>query len=84
MVHSAAQSSSPDGILPALCKIMMIRFFSAVSAALFLCSIGAFFLFVPMLSIASVVAILGGLMLMFGLGVQTGNQQLVPAESAAK
>ena len=47
----------------------MIRFLLASSGALFLGSIGAFFLFVPMLSIATVVWILVGLVQMFGLGL---------------
>jgi hypothetical protein len=42
------------------------------SSGFFRCSVpwklGAFFLFVPVLSIATVVGILVGLMLMFGLG----------------
>jgi hypothetical protein len=63
---------------------MMIRVFSIFSGALFLGSLAAFFLFVPLLSITSVVAMLGGLMLMFGLGLQAGNRRLVPAESIAK
>ncbi len=50
----------------------MYRFMLAVSGALFLGSAGAFFLFVPLLSIATVVVLLVGLMLMFGLGFQAG------------
>jgi hypothetical protein len=51
----------------------MIRVLLATSGALFLGSIGAFFLFVPMLSIATVVWILVGFILMFALGVQVGS-----------
>jgi len=50
----------------------MQRCFLASSGALFLGSAGAFFLFVPLLSIATVVLMVVGLMLMFGLGFQAG------------
>ena len=63
---------------------MMTRFVLASSGVLFLGSIGAFFLFVPMVSIASVVWILTGLMLMFGLGFQAGIQQMLPSASIRK
>jgi hypothetical protein len=46
----------------------------AAAGALFLGSTGAFFLMVPMFSIATVVWILTGLMLMFGLGFQAGTR----------
>jgi hypothetical protein len=62
----------------------MIRFLLASSGALFLGSIGAFFLFVPILSIATVVWMLTGLMLMFGLGVQVGTRGMPPSESIGK
>ena len=62
----------------------MIRFLLASFGALFLGTIGAFFLFVPLLSIATVVWILGGLMLMFGLGFQAGTQKMLPSEIVAK
>lgn len=52
------------------------------SGALFLASTGAFFLYVPPLSIATVVLILVGLTLMFGLGFQAGGQGMVPPEAA--
>jgi hypothetical protein len=54
-------------------KVVMIRFLLASSGALFLGSIEAFFLFVPMLSIATVVWILVGLVQLFGLGLQVGT-----------
>jgi hypothetical protein len=51
------------------------------SGALFLVSTGAFFLYIPPLSIATVVLILVGLTLMFGLGFQAGGQGMVPCEA---
>jgi hypothetical protein len=51
------------------------------SGALFLVSTGAFFLYVPLLSIATAVLILVGLTLMFGLGFQAGSQGMVPCEA---
>lgn len=54
----------------------------ASSGALFLGSTTAFFLFVPLMSIATVVLVLGGLMLMFALGFQAGAQAILPAECA--
>lgn len=51
----------------------MLRLLLASIGLLLLGSMGAFFLFVPLLSIAAVVCILLGLMLMFGLGVQVGT-----------
>jgi hypothetical protein len=63
---------------------MTIRILLAASGTLFLCSVGAFFLFVPVLSIASVVLILTGLLLMFGLGVQVGTRTMLPSESMGK
>lgn len=62
----------------------MIRVLLASSGALFLGSIGAFFLMVPILSIATVVWMLTGLMLMFGLGVQVGTRGMPPSESISK
>jgi hypothetical protein len=79
----------PDpGPAPAYKNFMMMRVVLAASAALLLGSIGAFMLFVPVLSIATVICITAGLMLMFGLGFQTGPQgmlseQLVPIDPAA-
>lgn len=55
---------------------MMMRFLLIASGALFLGTIGAFFLYVPLLSLATVVCMLGGLILMFGLGVQFGAPTL--------
>lgn len=56
----------------------MIRVILATSGALLLGSIGAFFLFVPVLSIATVVCLVAGLMLMFGIGFQMGPPGMVP------
>jgi len=53
----------------------MIRFLLICSGALFLGSFAAFYLMVSMLSIATVVSILVGLMLMFGLGIQVGSRE---------
>ena len=58
----------------------MHRLILVSSSALFAGSAGAFFLFVPPLSIATVVLIVVGLMLMFGLGFQTGAQGMTPSE----
>lgn len=49
------------------------------SGLLLLGSAAAFFLFVPPISILSVAFLLIALMLMFGLGFQTGAQELVTA-----
>jgi hypothetical protein len=57
---------------------MLQRLFLVSSGALFLGSAGAFLLFVPLLTIGTVVLILGGLMLMFGLGFQVGMQRMAP------
>jgi hypothetical protein len=56
---------------------MMIRFLTIASAVLLLASIGAFFLLVPLLSLATVVCMLTGLVLMFGLGTQFGRPAAV-------
>lgn len=58
-----------------------MRFLLIASGALFLASTGAFFLYVPPLSIATVVLILVGLTVMFGLGFQAGGQGMVPCEA---
>jgi hypothetical protein len=58
----------------------MHRLILASSGALFLGSAGAFLLFVPVLSIATAVMMLMGLMLMFGLGFQTGARTTVKVE----
>lgn len=60
---------------------MKQRYLLASSGALFLGGSGAFFLFVPLMSIATIVLMLGGLMLMFGLGFQAGAQEMTPLES---
>lgn len=52
----------------------MIRLLLASSGLALLGSLGAFFLFVPLLSIVAVVLLLLALMLMFGLGVQVGTR----------
>ena len=61
----------------------MQRFLLASIGAMFLGSAAAFFLFVPPLSIATVVLILVGLMLMFGLGFQAGARRMAPSEGVA-
>jgi uncharacterized membrane protein YraQ (UPF0718 family) len=63
---------------------MMIRIFLAFSSVVLLGTLAAFLLFIPVLSIATVVCVLVGLTLMFALGVQVGTRQMVPAESAGK
>ena len=62
----------------------MIRLFLAFSGVLLLGTLAAFLLFIPVLSIATVVCVLVGLTLMFALGVQVGTRQMVPAENAGK
>jgi hypothetical protein len=59
----------------------MTRFLLAFSGALFVCSIGAFFLFVPPLVISTVALVLMGFALMFVLGVQVGTRSTLPVES---
>jgi len=78
---SAWSARQPVGITSALVKFMMRRFLLTSSGALFLGSTGAFFLFVPLMSIVTVALMLGGLMLMFGLGFQAGAHEVVPAEN---
>jgi hypothetical protein len=56
-------------------------FLFGASGALFLGAAGAFFLFVSLMSIATVVLLLGGFMLMYCLGFRAGTQELVPLES---
>jgi hypothetical protein len=55
----------------------MTRFLLIASGVVFLGSFGAFFLMVSVLSIATVAAMLMGLMLMFTLGVQLGARPQV-------
>jgi hypothetical protein len=59
-------------------EVMMQRVLLASSGVLFLGSTGAFFLYVPLLSIMTVAWMLVGLMLMFGLGVQVGTRVMLP------
>ena len=59
----------------------MTRFLLAFSGALLVGSLGAFFLFVSPLLIATVALLLMGFMLMFVLGVQVGTQSMRPAGS---
>jgi hypothetical protein len=61
------------GTAPALFHRMMIRFLAISSGVLLLASLAAFFLVVPLLSLATVVCMLTGLVLMFGLGMQFGT-----------
>lgn len=62
----------------------MIQHYLVVgSTALFLGSIGAFFLWVSPLTIATVAFMLVGLMLMFGLGFQAGVHELALKPVAA-
>ncbi len=74
--HPREAGAYATGAAPALRNNMMIRFLLIASGALFLGAAGAFFLFVPLLSLATVVCILGGLIVMFGLGVQFGTPAL--------
>jgi hypothetical protein len=62
----------------------MTRFLLALSAALFLGSIGAFFLLVPVLSIATVAWIFVGLLLMFSLGFQVGTREMLLCENVGQ
>jgi hypothetical protein len=52
---------------------MIVRLLLVSFGVLFLASMGAFFFYVPLFSIATVVSIEVGLMLMFGLGVHVGT-----------
>jgi hypothetical protein len=62
----------------------MIRLLLAFVGVLFLGSLGAFFLFVPVLSIMTVTSMLAGLLLMFWLGVQVGAQPTLPSDAGRK
>lgn len=53
---------------------MIQRIFLTCSAVLLLASVGAFFLYVPFLSILTVASMLAALMLMFGLGFHAGTR----------
>jgi len=59
----------------------MTRFLLAFSGVLLVASLGAFFLFVSPLLIATVALLLMGFLLMFVLGVQVGTQSMQPAGS---
>ena len=61
-----------------------MRLVLAFAGALFLASIGAFFLFVPVLSIGTMISILVGLTLMFWLGVQAGTYSVLTPEKVGK
>jgi hypothetical protein len=56
----------------------------AFAGVMFLASIGAFLLFVPVLSIATMVSILIALTLMFWLGVQLGAHGRLTPEKASE
>lgn len=62
----------------------MIRLLLTFVGALLIGALTAFFLFVPILTIATTTAILMGLVLMFCLGVQVGNRELVPVQREGK
>jgi hypothetical protein len=55
-------------------KLDFVVCLSILLAVLFLGTIGAFLLYVPMLTIATVVTLLLGLGLMFALGMLTGRR----------
>ena len=63
---------------------MLIRLLWALLSVAIFASLGAFFLFVPVLSIATVVWMMMGLVLMFGLGVQVGTRGMPSSESAGE
>jgi hypothetical protein len=59
----------------------MTRVVLAASGALLLGSIGAFFLYVSVLSIATMICVGASLMLMFGLGYQLGPQGILSEQA---
>ena len=59
----------------------MTRFLLAFSVTVFLGSVGAFFVFVPPLLIATVALLLMGFMITFVLGVQVGTQSMLSSET---
>ena len=63
---------------------MILRSVMAPVAALFLVSVAAFFLLVPVLSIMTIASILAGLTLMFGLGFHAGTQRISQPETIRK
>jgi hypothetical protein len=75
---------SSVGIPPAPYRFVIIRLILAISGMLFLGSVGAFLLFVSALSIAAVVFILMGLLLMFGLGIQVGARNTLSPQIFGK
>ncbi len=90
---SMSPSGSPSAILFACAgrwhhgcssPVVILRILVASFGALVLASIGAFLLLVSVLSIATVVSILTGLLLMFGLGVHAGARTTLPPASAGK
>ena len=58
----------------------MTRFLLAFSGALFVCSIGAFFLFVPPLLIAFAALLVTGVTLVFCLGIHLELQPVPPSD----
>ena len=63
---------------------MITRIFSIFSGFLVLGSVGAFFLFVPVLSIAAAICVLTALILMFALGLRMGQPALLSAENVGR
>jgi hypothetical protein len=64
-----------------------VTYLLLVGAVLLLGSIGAFFLYVPLLTVASIVVILLGMAIMFFIGARVGGRQslklrLIQNESA--
>jgi cadmium resistance protein CadD (predicted permease) len=56
-----------------------------IVGSLFLASLGAFLFYVSMLSWATIVATLVGMILMFTLGIQTGAREIQkPGDSASR
>ena len=55
---------------------MVQRFLLICSCVLLSGSLSAFLLFVPILSIATVVLLVAGLILMFGLGLHAGKREI--------
>jgi hypothetical protein len=74
-------TASSDDYIRGLASRMLLhtameRYFFSSVGILFLGTLGAFFLFVPIMSIAIVTLILIGLALMFVLGWQAGRRRL--------
>jgi hypothetical protein len=67
-----------------LLRVHMYQLILVSCGALFLSSAGAFLLFVPLLSIATVVVLLVGLMLMFWLGFHSGIRAMVRIPHAGR